>query len=90
MRTAVTQLTNTNAALYRAMRTMRSFSKNERANTAKVAREMVHVTNARKVVADMVAAGVRNAGGTVHAVCRAYSLMSDADDVIDTFTSQGA
>ena len=81
MRTTCTQLKNANDDLYQAMRTMHSFSKTERANTAKVTREMVFVTNARKVVADLMAAGVRHSNGTVHAVNRAFSLMGDADDM---------
>ena len=87
MRTTCTQLKNANVDLYQAMRTMHSFSKEECKDVAKVAHELVHVTDARKIVADLMAAGVRHSNGTVHAVGRAYDMMNVADDVVDAFTN---
>ena len=82
MRTTVTQLRAANDDLYQSILTMKALSKNER-QPAKVAREMVHVTNAREVVVNLMAAGVRHSNGTVGAANRAYELMSNADDVQD-------
>ncbi len=85
MKTTVTQMKAANDSLYQSMRTMNSFSRDERADAAKVAHEMSFVTKDARNLATLLAAGVRHSNGTVHEVNRAYALMSSADDMADNF-----